>query len=59
MSVLRMRHKGDNCFSFHLTGLYPSDDLEAGKCDAVLESAVDVYINMRPAYQEKDQAKKV
>nr|WEU39139.1 glutathione S-transferase [Saccharina japonica] len=42
-----------------LGGLYPSDNLEAAKCDAILDSATDFYINIRPAYIEKDQAKKL
>nr|ABR09273.1 glutathione S-transferase 3 [Laminaria digitata] len=42
-----------------LGGLHPSDDLEAAKCDAVLDAAVDFYINVRPAYTEKDQAKQL
>ncbi|WP_411024211.1 hypothetical protein, partial [Salmonella sp. s58408] len=42
-----------------LGGLYPSDDLEAAKCDAVLDSATDFFINLRPAYIENDQAKKL
>ncbi|CAN0518827.1 unnamed protein product, partial [Scytosiphon promiscuus] len=40
-------------------GLYPSDDLEAAKCDSVLDCATDFGINIRPSFMEKDQAKKV
>ena len=40
-------------------GLYPSDDLEAAKCDSVLDCATDFGVNIRPSFIEKDQAKKV
>lgn len=40
-------------------GLYPSDDLAAAKCDAIMDCATDYYINIRPSFMEKDEAKKV
>ncbi|CAM9287721.1 unnamed protein product [Ascophyllum nodosum] len=39
-------------------GLYPTDDLEAAKCDAFLDSAVDFKANYYPAHIEKDEAKR-
>ncbi len=40
-------------------GLYPTDDLEAAKCDAIIDSAVDFGINVLPSMRESDEAKKV
>ena len=40
-------------------GLYPTDGLEAAKCDAIMDSAVDFRAVIRPSYLEQDQAKKV
>ena len=45
--------------SVHNPGLYPTDDLEAAKCDAVIDSIVDFGMRMRPTFMEKDEAKKV
>ncbi|CAM9452571.1 unnamed protein product [Ectocarpus sp. 6 AP-2014] len=42
-----------------LGGLYPSDDLAAAKCDATMDCATDYYINIRPSFMEKDEAKKM
>jgi len=40
-------------------GLYPTDDLEAAKCDAIIDSSVDFGINVLPSMYENDEAKKV
>ena len=40
-------------------GLYPSDDLEAAKCDASMGCVADFYANVKPSITEEDQAKKV
>lgn len=42
-----------------LGGLYPTDDLEAAKCDAVMACTVDLSMNMRPSFREQDEAKKL
>ncbi|CAM9287796.1 unnamed protein product [Ascophyllum nodosum] len=39
-------------------GLYPTDDLEAAKCDAFLDFVVDLKVNYYPAHIEKDEAEK-
>ena len=45
--------------SLHNAGLYPTGELEAAKCDAVLDSVIDIKMNARPVFIEKDEAKKV
>ena len=40
-------------------GLYPSDDFEAAKCDALMDSATDFVAIVRPYLQEKGEARKV
>lgn len=45
--------------ALNFAGLYPSDNLEAAKCDATIYSVTDFYVNARPCIMEKDQAKKV
>ncbi len=40
-------------------GLYPTDDLEAAKCDAIMDSSVDFNMAIRPSFKEQDEAKKV
>ncbi|CAM9289517.1 unnamed protein product [Ascophyllum nodosum] len=40
-------------------GLYPTDYLEAAKCDAILCSIGDMWMNIRPVLVEKDEAKKM
>ena len=43
----------------HNPGLYPTDYLEAAKCDAILGSTGDMYMRFSPMYVEKDEARKV
>ena len=40
-------------------GLYPTDDLAAAKCDAIMDSSTDFSTSLRPSFMEKDEAKKV
>lgn len=40
-------------------GLYPADDLDAAKCDAVMDCGTDLSGNVRPSMLEKDDEKKV
>ena len=40
-------------------GLYPTDDLEAAKCDAIMDCTVDIRTAVIPSIREQDQAKKV
>ncbi|CAM9664742.1 unnamed protein product [Hapterophycus canaliculatus] len=42
-----------------LGGLYPSDPLDAAKCDAILDCATDFGTAARPSFIEKDEAKKL
>lgn len=39
-------------------GLYPTDYLEAAKCEAILGSIGDILINLRPVVFEKDEVRK-
>lgn len=39
------------------TGLYPTDDLEAAKCDAVMDCSPDFMGKVRPSYYEKGEKK--
>lgn len=41
------------------SGLYPTDDVAAAKCDAIMDSSTDFSTNMRPSFLEQDAAKKV
>ncbi|CAN0112663.1 unnamed protein product [Scytosiphon promiscuus] len=41
-----------------LGGLYPSDSLDAAKCDAVMDCATDFWQHAVPVYMEKNEAKK-
>lgn len=40
-------------------GLYPTDDLEAARCDAIMDCTTDFYVNLAPSLREEDNAKKV
>ena len=54
-----MRRTRDNLGPFNVSGLYPSGDLEAAKCDAAIDLATDFYVNGMPYHKEKDPARKV
>lgn len=41
------------------SGLYPTDDLEAAKCDAIMDCTVDLVYKVIPILSGKDEAKKV
>lgn len=47
------------CAAAAAAGLYPSDALDAAKCDAIMDCAGDFYVNARPSFMEKDETKKV
>lgn len=51
-------HAGKYGF-LHVSGLYPTGDLEAAKCDAAMDLATDYNAHGLPYYHEKDEARKV
>jgi len=51
-------HVGASTFTA-AAGLYPTEDLEAAKCDAIMDSAVDYRTVLLPSYMEQDEVKKV
>ena len=54
-----MRRTRDNLDPFNFSGLCPSGDLEAAKCDAAMDFASDFLVHVWPYYTETDPAKKV
>lgn len=41
------------------SALYPTDGLEAAKCDAVMDCCTDLVDKLRPSLFEKDEERKV